>query len=134
VTIESPVPSKTPNYVLLEGKDRIGPNLIPTTVGPAVSVIYGFSDKGPYDRFMAGSSQVLRPYPLVTGYLRDSDSVPDAVLRLVAIDANGPNDSCLHAARIDQVSDAQRNRDINIQLSHRLLFDKTANAYAIEET
>ena len=66
------VDASTPNYVLIDGALRIGPKVVPFNAGLECSAIYGFSDKGPYDKFCANSQQSLKPYPLKrTEYLED---------------------------------------------------------------
>jgi hypothetical protein len=62
----------TPRDVLLDENRRLGPSVIPSDVGVGCSVIYGCSDKGPYDRFCGNSDLPPRPCPLVEGYLRVS--------------------------------------------------------------
>ena len=46
------VDASTPNYVLIHGALRIGPKLVPSGTQLECSAIYGFSDKGPYDKFL----------------------------------------------------------------------------------
>ena len=57
---------RTPRYVLMDGNRRLGPQVIPLDLGVNCSVIYGFSDKGPYDRFRGNSDLALTPYPLAS--------------------------------------------------------------------
>ena len=49
----------TPYYVLLDGKQRLGPKLLRPRAGPEGVAIYGFSDKPPYDLFCANSELAL---------------------------------------------------------------------------
>ncbi len=133
MTLKLPIPVKTPNYVLLEEKLRIGPNVIPPDTGPELSVVYGFSDKEPYDRFTVNSGRHLRPYPLVTGHLNNPGGAPEDVLGLVVIDATGPDEKCLKAVTMDLVRQAQKNGDVHLKETHRLLFDEQANAYTVEK-
>lgn len=133
MTLKNSTPAKTPNYVLLEGQTRIGPRVVPLTAGPEVLVVYGFSDKEPYDRFTANSGRALRPYPLVTGYLSEPGGQVDDRLRLVVIDATGPDDKCLRATKMEIIAEAQKSHQSHLPDTHRLLFDETASAYSIEE-
>lgn len=96
----------TPNYVLMDGKRRIGPSVAQSPTGAECSPIYGFSDKDPYDTFSVNSQLSLRPYPLVKGYLRDLTNAPDDGLKLVVIDAAGPQEPCLYAATMEAVLEA----------------------------
>ena len=86
------VAASTPNYVLIEGNLPTGPRLVPLAASTECSVIYGFSDKGPYDSFCTNSQQALKPYPLVKGYLRNQMEAPGDSLKLVVIDAAGPSE------------------------------------------
>lgn len=54
------VDASTPNYVLIDGRRRIGPKIVSSDAGLECSAIYGFSDRGPYDKFCA-NSQALKP-------------------------------------------------------------------------
>ncbi len=132
MTLKSIIPAKTPNYVLLDGQTRIGPKILPASDRPEVTVVYGFSDKEPYDRFMANSDRPLRPYPLVTGYLSEPGQQTDEILRLVVIDAHGPDDKCLRATNLLVVHDAQQGRQPHLADTHRLVFDETFQAYTLE--
>lgn len=123
----------TPHYVLLSGKDRLGPQLIASTDGSPIQVVYGFSNKGPYDQFMTECTIPLRPYPLVTGYLREPEYVPDGRLHLVVVDACGQNDASLQAARIEGVEEAQRKREPQLLATHRLHYNPSDRAYTVEE-
>jgi hypothetical protein len=58
------VVAMTPYYVLMERNRRIGPNVLPLVSGIDCLPIYGFSDKGPYDRFCASSPLALTPYSI----------------------------------------------------------------------
>jgi hypothetical protein len=96
------------------------------------SVIYGFSDKVPYDKFCAKSQQALKPYPLVNVYLRNQIEAPDS-LKLVVIDAAGPSEPYLHAATIEAVLEAHESRAAHVIATYRLTFDEEANAYRVDE-
>jgi hypothetical protein len=123
----------TPYYVLLEGKCRIGPNALPLLSGIECSPIYGFSDKGPYDKFCANSQLALTPYPLVKGYLQCQTESPGEGLKLIVIDAAGPGDPLLYAATMEAVLEAQENRTTLVTVTHHLTFDQEADAYRVEE-
>ena len=123
----------TPNYVLMDGKRRIGPSVAQLPMGAECSPIYGFSDKDPYDTFCAKSQLRLRPYPLVKGYLRDQTNEPDDRLKLVVIDAAGPQEPCIYAATMEAVLEAQENRRTHVTTAYRLVFDQQAEAYRVEE-
>ena len=97
------------------------------------SVIYGFSDKGPYDRFCGNSDLALRPYPLVEGYLRNQVGVLGGDLKLIVLDADGPRERCLHAATMEAVLEAQENRAAGVNTGYRLILDPKADAYRVEE-
>ena len=122
----------TPNYVLMEGDRRIGPNVVRLDAGIECSSIYGFSDKPPYDKFCRNSQQPLKPYPLVKGYLRNSAAARGG-LKLVVLDAAGPSEPYLHAATMEAVLEAHESRAAQVTAAYRLRFDEEANACRVEE-
>ena len=121
----------TPNYVLIEGKHRIGPHVEALESGLECLTIYGFSDKGPYDRFLAKSELALTPYPLVKGYLRNQMEEPGERLRLVVVDAESPRQRCLSAATFKDVLEAQERSAQMVIATYRAVFNDRANAYRI---
>ncbi len=127
----------TPRYVLMNGKNRIGPSVTSESCARNCLAIYGFSGKGPYDRFQQNSEQHLTPYPLVEGYLSnqiaaDSESGdPEGSLKLVVLDAAGPDDPLLFAVTMQATLDAQKNRILQVKTSHCLSFNSQASAYQI---
>ena len=123
----------TPYYVLMDGSRRIGPKAVPLLSGIECSPIYGFSDKGPYDKFCTNSELALTPYPLVKVYLRSRAGTPGDGLQLVVLDAAGPRDPYLHAATMEAVLEAQENRTTHVTVAYRLIFDQEADAYRVEE-
>ena len=123
----------TPHYVLMDENRRIGPTVVPLRSGGECSPIYGFSDKGPYDKFCMNSELALTPYPLVKVYLRSQAGAPGDGLQLVVLDAAGPGDPFLHAATMEAVLEAQENRTTHVTAAYRLMFDQEANAYRVAE-
>ena len=123
----------TPHYVLLDGNRRIGPKVVQSHAKIECSPIYGFSDKGPYDKFCSNSQQELTPYPLVKVYLREQAGAPGDGLKLVVLDAAGPREPYLHAATMEAVLEAQENRTTHVTVAYRLIFDQEADAYRVEE-
>ena len=127
------VVSATPNYVLLDRNQRIGPKLLRSRLGLDCFAIYGFSDKGPYDEFCTNTDQKLTPYPLVKGYLRNQVGALGDRLRLVVLDAPGPTEPCIHAATMEAVLEAQEKRASQVAVTYRLILDREADAYRVEE-
>lgn len=123
----------TPCYVLMDGNHRIGPRVVQLDSEIDCSPIYGFSDKGPYDEFRRNSQLALTPYPLVKVYLQSQINAPSDGLHLVVLDAAGPHESCLHAATMEAVLEAQENRTTHVTVAHQLTFDQGADAYRVEE-
>ena len=126
----------TPYYVLMDGKNRLGPTVSDGPVGNDCLAIYGFSSKDPYFRFEQNCEIKLTPYPLVKGYLSnqiaaDDSTDHDNILKLVVLDATGPNDGLLHAATMRAVLDAQENRMPEVSVSHHLSFDAQTSTYQI---
>lgn len=129
----SKVVSDTPYYVLKDGSRPAGPNVVQDDLGLNCLSVFGFSDKGPYDRFLKNSQQALTPYPLVKVYLREQSSASGDGLKLVVLNVAGPHEPCLSAATMASVLVAQENRAGNVTATHRLLFDEEADAYRVEE-
>ena len=130
----SAVVALTPYYVLMEGNQRIGPEVVPLHSGDECLPIYGFSDKGPYDTFCKSSRLALKPYPLVKHYLQNQAKTLGKILKLVVIDAAGPRDPCLRAATMAAVLEAHENRTVQVTVGYRLVFDQEANAYTVGES
>lgn len=123
----------TPCYVLLDGKQRLGPKLLPLHAGTEVVAIYGFSDKPPYDLFCANSQLALTPYPLVKGYLKNQITDSGDAIRLVVVDAAGPNEAQLDAATMKSVLEAQEQKADHVAVSFHLMLDQGSHAYRIEK-
>jgi hypothetical protein len=124
----------TPFYVLLDGNHRIGPNIVKLDAGVECSPIYGFLNKGTYDKFCMNHQQSLKPYPLVKGYLRNQVCAPGDGLQLVALDAAGPREPHLYAATVEAVLEAHENRTTHVAAAYQLILDQEANAYRVKET
>jgi hypothetical protein len=122
----------TPNYVLIHETRCFGPQVAPLTSGVVCSSIYGFSDKKHYDQFCTRSELALTPYPLVKCYLRDQIGEPGDALKLVVLEAAGPEEPCLHAATVETVLDAHESRAALVTTAYRLVFDREIGAYRVE--
>ena len=127
------LPANTPCYVLLDGKQRLVPKLIAPDSGPRCVAIYGFSDKQPYDLFIANSKLALTPYPLVKGYLKNQIAENSDVIHLVVLDATGLQETPLNAATMDSVLQAQEQNANQVSVSFRLTLDGDAKAYRVEK-
>jgi len=123
-----------PCYALLEGENRTGPKIVSLTSGRVCSAIYGFSAKSFYDRFLEQSDQALTPYPLVKGYFRNQVDAAGDVLKLVVLDAAGPQETNLEAITIDSAWEAHENRASHVTADYQLEFDPQANAYKVVES
>jgi len=124
----------TPYYVLLDGNRRIGPRIVPLNSGIECLVVFGFSDKGPYDKFCMKSQLALTPYPLVKDYLRNPVGASGESLKLVVVDAPGPGEPCLYAATMEAVLEAQEKRTSLVKAGYRLMLDLQAEAYRVEKS
>jgi hypothetical protein len=127
------VVADAPYYVLMDQNRRIGPKVLQSPSGIACAAIYGFSDKGPYDKFCRNCQLALTPYPLVKVYLRNQAGALGDGLKLVVVDAAGPHEDCLHAATVEAVLKAQENQMTHVTAAYRLMFDQEAHAYRLEE-
>ena len=123
----------TPYYVLLDGKQRLGPKLLRPRAGPEGVAIYGFSDKPPYDLFCANSELALTPYPLVKGYLKNQITDSSDAIHLVVVDAAGPSETQLNAATMESVLEAQEQKSEGVTISFHLMLDRGSQAYRIEK-
>ena len=132
-SITSTVSASTPNYVLLNGKTRISPNVFPLRSGRVCSSLYGFSDKVPYDLFRTNSEVALTPFPLVKVYLRTLIETGSENLHLVILDASGPNDVTVRAATMEAVLEAHISQASSILAEYSLTFDTKTNGYRVDE-
>lgn len=123
----------TPNYVLLNGKIRLAPIVLPLQSGRICSSLYGFSDKAPYDVFRACSKLTLTPFPLVKVYLRTLLETGSENLHLVIVDATGPTDTMIRAATMEAVLKAQMVQSSSVLAEYSLTFDEAANSYRVDE-
>lgn len=123
----------TPRYILLFDKPPIGPAVATTDSGKECFAIYGFSGKQAYDRFVSNSSQELRPYPLMEGYLRKQSAFSDDTLRLVVLDAVKPNQEIVEAVSMQSALAAQSANAIEIGSDYQLKFDFQAETYRLQE-
>jgi hypothetical protein len=123
---------ETPNDVLLDGKQRIGPELLALHSGKMCIAIYGFSGKQSYDAFCEKSERALTPYPLVKGYLQNQLEDAGDTLLLVVVDAVGPDESHLTAATMQSVLEAREKQSSQVAVSFRLTRDEQSQAYRVE--
>lgn len=126
--------ASTPHYVLLDGNQRIGPNVLPLRPEVSCSVIFGFSDKGPYDLFCKNCDLALTPYPLVKGYLSNQIESSGHTLNLVVLDAEQPREPGLHAATMEAVLQAHQSETTRLNVSHWLSLDPETDAYQVRES
>lgn len=122
----------TPRFVLMNGKQRIGPQLERSDSDPPSVSIYAFSDKSFYDQFRTNSPVALTPYPLVKDYLQSQITDSNNAAGLIVVDAAGPNESHLNAATMQSVLAAMETKDDHVAISCRLdLVDKSSGIFAI---
>ncbi len=124
----------TPNYVLLSGRIRLAPIVLPLHSGRICSSLYGFSDKIPYDTFRASSKLALTPFPLVKVYLRTLLETGSENLHLVIVDATGPTDLSIRAATMEAVLEAQLTQSSSVLAEYSLTFDAAVNGYRVNES
>lgn len=122
---------QTPYYVLMEGKRRVAPEVVPLPLGTLCSVVYGFSDKACYDRFCANSQLALVPYPLTRFYLQNQADTPGDRINLVVVDAAGPHESRLQAGTMEAVLQGQEERTPHVTAAYQLTLDPEAAAYRV---
>ncbi len=113
------------------GNQRIGPIINASIDSDKHLVVYGFSDKAPYDQFLSNFPTLLTPYPLVQRYLSDKVKSADLDLRLVVIDATGPEQDQIGAVTMESALSALHDNCESIAITHCLTFDATTAAYNI---
>lgn len=128
------VDARTPQYVLMEGKERIGPKVASLHGGVACSAIYGFSDKQPYEAFCSHSSLALTPYPLVKFYLQSQVDEGGESLKLVVLDAVESDSDVLYAITMQGALDAHKCGSKSVAIAYRLVFDSVATEYRVLES
>jgi hypothetical protein len=135
--IDPTLPASTPFFVLMENKKRVGPQIdfdeSQAADQLAPLVIYGFSDKSQYIRFCENSSLALTPYPLVKFYLRDETSRNPKQMKLVVLNASGPDVPSLDAAYMNDVLDAHEQDRRELVSSVRLVRDEKTGHYTFDE-
>jgi len=124
----------TPRYVLLEGKDPIGPGVIPGLPECKCLAVYGFSGKSAYDRFAARTDRELRPYPLMKGYLQKEAAAGGDELRLVVLDADGPVQQSIVAVTMNSAFVAQSNSSAQVAPEYQLTLDPQSTGYRLSES
>lgn len=123
----------TPNFVLLDGTRRIGPDVATLTSGRACTPFYGFSSRSRYETFRASCELKLKPYPLVRVFLRNENDAPGEDLKLVILESAQPDQPQLHAALISTVLDARESKESHVSPDYTLEFDQEAGAYRVNE-
>lgn len=121
----------TPYYVLMEGKRRVAPAVLPLPAGTECSVIYGFSDKACYDKFCANSPAPLVPYPLTRFYLQNQADTPGDRINLVVVDAAGPHEPSLQAGTMEAVLQSQEEQTPHVTAAYQLTLDPESAAYRV---
>jgi|GEM_PF-839570 len=124
-------------YVLMDGKNRLGPTIAISDSCPIDVCIYGFSDKPLYDRFIKTCSQNLTPYPLVKGYLSDQIASVDCPgktsggTKLVVLDAGGMEQQVVFAATMKAVLKAQLEKAAVVIADWQLVLDAGTSGYTV---
>jgi hypothetical protein len=128
----------TPRYVLLIDNEKMGPTVLSGDPDSRCVAIYGFSDKGPYDKFRENGDLSLKPYPLVKGYLRNQLSNDNGneseCLRLVVLDSSSPDERIVHAASMQAVLDSMMNQKPDVPVEYKLSLVKANGVYRLDDT
>ena len=120
--------SRTPRYVLMHDRIPAGPSVMQTSEVEVIAV-FGFSSKPLYDAFLSHSPMALTPYPLVKGYLQRQVDLGTAVMQLVVLDANGPQQLNLPAATARAIVESLDLKRDEVEVSHELIFDDSSGCY-----
>lgn len=126
--------AKTPRYVLKDGAVPISPDIAHASSDVSYTVVFGFSDKPEYDRFLKVNSSALTPYPLVKGFLQHPVAPDRDLLQLVVIDAASAQQPVLHAATFKAVAQALQHGLDSVEVSHRLVVDETSSQYWVQSS
>jgi hypothetical protein len=121
----------TPYFVLMDGKQRLGPEVAPLPSGTECLAVCGFSDKDCYDKFCANSQLALIPYPLTKFYLRNQADAPHDGLNLVVVDVAGPHEPCVHAGTMEAVLQSHQDRTPHVTAAYDLALDENGAAYQV---
>lgn len=123
----------TPYYVLLHDRKPVEPILDSSLGSPPCSLFYGFSDKAHYDTFSEKYSLPLTPYPLVKVHLENVKERAGGGLKLVSLDATGPNAAEVMAATNDEVLNAHIHHLSHVSSTYRLILNPESQLYHVEE-
>ena len=129
----NPLTTKTPMYVLLKDKQPLGPSVVADPDGTKQRVLFGFSDKGPYDTFIANASEGLRPYPLVKGYLKGLLEIKGLSEPVIVIDALSETASSFHAVTVQSVIESMESNCSSIPITLRLDLVPDKAEYLVRE-
>lgn len=125
--------AKTPQYVLKDGAYPTCPSVLQVSSEDHATVIFGFSDKPEYDVFLAASTLMLTPYPLVKGFLKNQIELNEDSMKLVVLDAISSGQPCLYAATFQAVLESFRLNSDAVGVSHRLVKEPTSSDYQLEK-
>jgi hypothetical protein len=120
-------------YVLLKDKQPLGPSVVADPDGTKQRVLFGFSDKGPYDTFIANASEGLRPYPLVKGYLKGLLEIKGLSEPVIVIDALSETASSFHAVTVQSVIESMESNCSSIPITLRLDLVPDKAEYLVRE-
>jgi len=121
----------TPYYVLMGGRQILGPEVSSLPSGKQCVAIFGFSDKESYDKFCEKGQTALLPYPLTKVYLRERVDAPGDSLNLVVVNAVGPQERCLRAGTMEAVLQGQEERTLHVTAAYELTFDPESAGYQV---
>ena len=124
--------AKIPRYILKDGSHPTRPIVLSETSRAESTVIFAFSGKPAYDAFLIASSQALTPYPLVKGYLQNQLALGVDGLRLIVLDAGGPQQEALDAATFENVLESFERNSESVPITHQLFRDEASRGYRIQ--
>ncbi|WP_339746944.1 hypothetical protein [uncultured Rubinisphaera sp.] len=124
----------TPRYILHFERKPLAPVVSKLLSIQDYHVIYGFSDKIHFDKFIANYQMPLTPYPLVKIHLKNVKESVGNGLNLIAINATGPEAVEVLAATNLEVLEAHIHHHDQVPASYRLKFDSETQAYHVEES
>lgn len=123
--------AKTPRFVLKEALQAAGPKLARVNSITQPTVIYGFSSKPEFDRFIANCERSLMPYPLIKGFLQNRIDANGDPLQLIVIDVGSEAQEVLYAAEFESVLHAIQHKLNTVPYSHSLSLNPSTSEYCI---
>lgn len=121
----------TPHYLLLNGDEKIGPEIVQYHSTSNFFPLYAFSSRLHYDLFTRNSNMELQPYTLVAKFLDSRIQNATHYEQVLIIDACGPFDDEVKAATFENVYLALIHDNENVEASYHLIRKPDSCLYSV---